>query len=103
MFDVPSANCTAFYADGQGDEESKEEEEKEEEDAEADPDADVPEDVAVVGTTMGTATVTKKKKISKRTSGYTPKEDVCLCRSWLQLSKMPFRAPSKSEMPIGGR
>jgi hypothetical protein len=81
LFDVPSANCTAFYADGQTDKES------EEEDAQADPDADVPEDVAVDGTATGTATATKKKKISKRTSGYTLKEDVCLCRSWLAISQ----------------
>jgi hypothetical protein len=27
LFDVPSANCTAFYADGQGEDESEEEEE----------------------------------------------------------------------------
>jgi hypothetical protein len=81
LFDVPLANCTAFYADGQKDKES------EEEDAQADPDADVPENMAVHGTATGTATLTKKKKISKRTSGYTLKEDVCLCRSWLAISQ----------------
>jgi hypothetical protein len=29
LFDVPSANCTAFYADGQGEDESEEEEDTE--------------------------------------------------------------------------
>jgi hypothetical protein len=85
LFDVPSANCTAFYADGQGEDKSKEGEK--EEDNEADPDGDVPKDVAVDATTTVTDAVAKKKKISKRIAGYTPKEDVCLCRSWLAISQ----------------
>jgi hypothetical protein len=82
---VPSANCTAFYADGQGEDKSKEGEK--EEDNKADPDGDVPKDVAVDATTMVTDDVAKKKKISKRIAGYTPKEDVCPCRSWLAISQ----------------
>jgi hypothetical protein len=70
---VPSTDCTAFYDDGQG----KDDGEDEEEDNEADL-----EDVEVDATATGTDT-TAKKKISKRTMGYTPKEDVCLCRYWL--------------------
>jgi hypothetical protein len=42
--------------------------------------------VAVSDTTTGNATTTNKKK-SKRIVGYTPKEDVCLCRSWLAISQ----------------
>jgi hypothetical protein len=80
LFDVPSANCIAFYADGQGEDKSAEEE------TEADPDVDVLEDVAVDAMATGTTTLAKKK-ISKRTTGYTPKEDVCLCRSWLAISQ----------------
>jgi hypothetical protein len=56
----------------------------------------------VYDTATGTATVAKKKKISKRTSGYTPKEGICLCRSWLLLAKTPFLASSKRAKPIGG-
>jgi hypothetical protein len=62
-----------------------ESEEEEEEDNDADPDGDVSEDATA--TAMGTDPVAKKKKISKRTMGYTPKEDVCLCRSWLAISQ----------------
>jgi hypothetical protein len=36
------------------------------------------------GTATDKATMTEKKKISKRTASYTPKEDVCLCWSWLE-------------------
>jgi hypothetical protein len=67
--------------DGQGDKESKEEE-----DAKADLDTNVSEDVAVDNTSTGTASTTRKKNISKRTSVYTPKEEVCFCRSWLAIS-----------------
>jgi hypothetical protein len=35
---------------------------------------------------MTTAVVTKKKKISK-SAGYTPNEDICLCRSCLAISQ----------------
>jgi hypothetical protein len=72
LFNVPSASATAFYADGQEDEE----------DADANLNANVP-DMAVddTTTTTGIATAAKKRKISQRTAGYTPKEDVCLCRS----------------------
>jgi hypothetical protein len=41
-----------------------------------DPGGDVSKDVAVDAMATGTATVAKKKNISKRTAGYTPKEDV---------------------------
>jgi hypothetical protein len=68
LFDVPLANCMAFYANGREEDGSKEE------DIEADLDAVVLEDVVV-----DTTTAAKKKKISKRSVGYTPKEDVCLC------------------------
>jgi hypothetical protein len=44
------------------------------------------ENVAVDGTTTST-TITTKKKISKRTAGYTPKENVCLCRYWFAISQ----------------
>jgi hypothetical protein len=89
FFDAPSADCTAFYADGQGEDESEDEEEDN-----TDPDSDVSED------TMG-ITAAKKKKVSKRTVGYTPKEDVCLAGLGLQLAKTPFSMPSKRERPIG--
>jgi hypothetical protein len=39
------------------------------------------------GTATDKATVTEKKKISKRTASYTPKEDICLCQSWLAISQ----------------
>jgi hypothetical protein len=81
FFDVPLAHCTIFYADVHGEDES------EEEDTEVDLDVDVSGDVAVDTKSTGTATVAKKKKISKRTVGYTPKEDVCFCRSWLAISQ----------------
>jgi hypothetical protein len=87
FFDAPLANCTAFYADGQGEDESEDKDT-------TDPDGDVPEDA------MG-ITAAKKKKVSKRTMGYTPKEDVCLPDLGLQLAKMPFPAPSKRARPIG--
>jgi hypothetical protein len=57
LFDVPMANCTAFYANGQGEYKSEEEE-----DIEADPDGDVSEDVVVDTMAMGTAIAAKKKK-----------------------------------------
>jgi hypothetical protein len=53
LFDVPSANCMAFYADSQGEDES-------EEDTKADSDGDVPE-----ATATGTA-IAAKKKISTK-------------------------------------
>jgi hypothetical protein len=59
LFDMPSANCMAFYADSQGEDES-------EEDTKADSDGDVPE-----ATTTGTAIATKKK-ISTKTSFLAP-------------------------------
>jgi hypothetical protein len=61
LFDVPSANATAFYADGQENEEA----------AEANPNANVP-DMAVddTTTTTSTSTTAKKRKISKRTAGF---------------------------------
>jgi hypothetical protein len=71
LFDIPSANATAFYADTQEDEETEDEE-----DTEAGREAKV-EGIAVGGT-AATTTATKKR-ISKRTVCYTPKEDVCLC------------------------
>jgi hypothetical protein len=58
LYDVPSANCTAFYADGQGEDESEEKD-----DTEANPNGDVPEDVAVDAMAMGTTTAAKKKNI----------------------------------------
>jgi hypothetical protein len=76
LFDVPSANATDFYAGVHEDRETKDEE-----DTEADPNAKV--EGIVMG---GTATMTKKR-ISNRTTGYTPKENVCLCRSWLRISQ----------------
>jgi hypothetical protein len=79
FFDASSADCTAFYADGQGEDESEDEE-----DDDTNTDNNVPKDVTVTAT--GTAAA-KKKKVSKRTAGYTPKEDVCLCRSWLAISQ----------------
>jgi hypothetical protein len=75
FFDTPSVDCTTFYADGQGEDESEDGE-----DDGTDPDGDVPEDATCT-------TAAKKKKVSKRTAGYTPKEDVCLCRSWLAISQ----------------
>jgi hypothetical protein len=75
----PTADCTAFYDDGQGKDES------EDDDDHDDPDDDVPEEVTATAT--GADPTTKKKKISKSTAGYTPKEDVCLCRSWLAISQ----------------
>jgi hypothetical protein len=78
FFDMAKANCIAFFVDGQGEDESK--------DDDADPDDDVPEDA--MATSMGDDPATKKKKkISKRTAGYTAKEDVFLCRSWLAISQ----------------
>jgi hypothetical protein len=77
FFDVPSADCTAFYDDGQ-----RKDDGEEEEDNKTDP-----EDVAVDAMATGTDTVAKKKKISKRTVGYTLKEDVCLCWSWISISQ----------------
>jgi hypothetical protein len=98
LFDVPLANGRAFYADAQEDKESKYKE-----DLEADPEADIL-DVAVDGlaTATGTATTTKKNKISKRITSYTPKEDVCLCWSWLAISQDGISGASKGERPIGG-
>jgi hypothetical protein len=81
LFNVPLANCTAFYADGQVEDESEEEE-----DDDADLDGDVPEDANATVTTTGADPAAKKtKKISKRIVGYTPKEDFCLCQSWLAI------------------
>jgi hypothetical protein len=45
----------------------------------------VPEDATAIAT--GDDPTAKKNKISKRTAGYTAKEDVCLCRSWLAISQ----------------
>jgi hypothetical protein len=72
--------CTAFFADGQGEDES------EDDDDNADPDGDVPED-ATATATGNDPMAKKKKKISKRTTGYKAKEDVFLCRSWLAISQ----------------
>jgi hypothetical protein len=58
LFDVPLANCMAFYANGCEEDGSKLE------DIEVDLDAVVLEDVAV-----DTTTAAKKKKISKRSVG----------------------------------
>jgi hypothetical protein len=77
LFDVPLGNATSFYANGQ------DEEGKDKEDADTDPDVDVP-DVTVDDT--GTTAMTKKK-ILKRTAGYTPKKDGCLCRSCLEITQ----------------
>jgi hypothetical protein len=71
----------AFYADGHGEDKS------EEEDTEAHLNDDVPEDMVVDATATDTATAAKKKKISKRTASYTPKEDGFLCQSWLAISQ----------------
>jgi hypothetical protein len=79
FFDVPTADCTAFYDDGQGGDES------EDDDDDVDLDGDVLKEV--MATATGANPATKKKKISKRTVGYTPKEDVCLCRSCLAISQ----------------
>jgi hypothetical protein len=84
LFNVPLANCTALYADGQAEDESEEEEEEDD----ADLDGDVPEDANAMVTATGADPAAKKtKKISKRTAGYTPKDDVCLCQSWLAISQ----------------
>jgi hypothetical protein len=90
---MPSANATAFYADGQVEEESEDED-----DAKDDPDANGP-DMTVDGTTTttGTATTTKKKKISKRTAGYTPKIVVCLCQSWHAISQDVLSSDEQKE------
>jgi hypothetical protein len=80
FFHVASANCTTFSVDGQGEDESEDEEEDN-----ADPDGDV------LATAMGIDPAAKKK-ISKRIAGHTPKEDICLCRSWLAIAKTPFPA-----------
>jgi hypothetical protein len=79
FFDVATADYTAFYDDGQGEDES------EDDDDDADLGDDVPEKVMTTAT--GANPAAKKKKISKRTAGYTPKEDVCLCLSWLAISQ----------------
>jgi hypothetical protein len=50
LFNAPSTNAMAFYADGEGDEETEDEE-----NTEADPDVDV-EDVGGGGTTITTGT-----------------------------------------------
>jgi hypothetical protein len=52
---------------------------------------------------MGTTTVTKKKKISTRTTGYTPKEDTFLCRSWLAINQEDISGAKQKGMPIVGR
>jgi hypothetical protein len=74
-------DCRAFFVDCQGEDESEDDD-----DAAADPDGDVPEDATAVATDDDPV-AKKKKKISKRTAGYTAKEDVCLCRSWLAISQ----------------
>jgi hypothetical protein len=80
FFDMATADCMAFFVDGQGEDES------EDDNDDADPDGDVPED-AMATTTNDDPAAKKKKKISKRTAGYTAKEDVCFCRSWLAISQ----------------
>jgi hypothetical protein len=69
----------ALFVDAQGEDESKD-------DDNADPDGDVPEDATATATGDDLA-AKKKKKISKRTAGYTAKEDVFLCQSWLAISQ----------------
>jgi hypothetical protein len=79
FLDMATADCMTFFADGQGEDES------EDNDDDADLDSDVPEDATATATGNGPAA--KKKKISNTTTGYTGKEDVCLCRSWLAISQ----------------
>jgi hypothetical protein len=74
LFNVQSAVATALYEDVDDDEDTKAED-----DSSADPDAEV-EDVVVARTTTAT-----QKRISKTTTCYTTKEDVCLCRSWIAI------------------
>jgi hypothetical protein len=47
-------------------------------------------------------TATKKKNISKRTSGYTPRRAFSFVGLGFQLAKTPFRMLRKRERPIGG-
>jgi hypothetical protein len=79
FFDMATIDCTTFYDDGQGEDES------EDDNDDADLDDNVPEEATATAT--GADPVAKKKKISKRITGYTPKEDVCLCQSWLAISQ----------------
>jgi hypothetical protein len=81
FFDMATANCTAFFVDVQGEDESEDDNNDD-----ANPDGDMPED-ATATTTGDDPAAKKKKKISKRTAGYTAKEDFCLCRSWLAISQ----------------
>jgi hypothetical protein len=92
FFDVPPTNYTAFYADGQGEDESGEDD--------ADSDGDVPEDATATGTDP---VAKKKKKISKRTAGYTPKGDVCLCRSHQFELKLHYRLQGRPRAPVAHR
>jgi hypothetical protein len=75
LLDEPSAPTMVGYVDAQDDDATEDE-------AGTEPDADV-EDVVVARTATATAF---QKRISKRTTGYTAKEDVCLCRSWHAIS-----------------
>jgi hypothetical protein len=60
FFDMAMADCTTFFANGKWEDESKD-------DNDADPDGDMSKDA----TATGDDPVAKKKKISKRTVGYT--------------------------------
>jgi hypothetical protein len=79
FFDVPTGDCTTFNDNGQGEYES------EDNDDDANPDDNILEEVTATST--GADLAAKKKMISKRITGYAPKEDVCLCRSWHAISQ----------------
>jgi hypothetical protein len=91
FFDVPSADCTAFYADGQGEDKSEEEEDKE-----ADPD-----DVAVDTTAMAPTPWPRRRRYQIGPRAIHPRSTFAFAGLGLQLGKTPFPAPSKRARPIG--
>jgi hypothetical protein len=89
---MATADCTTFFVDGQGEDESKDGD-----DDDTNPDGDMPENA--MATTTGDDRVTKKKKkISKRTAGYKAKEDICLFRSWLAISQYAISGAEQKGM-----
>jgi hypothetical protein len=77
LFDEPTSAARAMYDDDDGDDCDTEEKD----DIAANPYAER-EDVVMVGTATAT-----HNRISKRTANYTTKEDMCLCRSWIEISQ----------------